>query len=88
MLLSFDDYYNLFKNDIPAAEMDAAYKEYRDDYLYYEYRIKLDTKDEERECPARRGIFSVCVYNVVTNISLLFVTTLYRILYILNLLKL
>lgn len=31
--------------------------------------------------------FSVCVYNVVTNNNDIFVTTLYRILYILNLLK-
>ena len=85
-MLNFYDFYEMNKDTISDADMDAAYTEYRENYLYSE-ATKYDSEDWKK-CPAQAGHFSVCVYNVVTNNSSIFVTTLYRILYTLNLLKL
>ena len=54
-MLNFYDFYEMNKDTIPAAEMDAAYKEYREDYLYSE-ATKYDNEDW-KNAPPERGIF-------------------------------
>ena len=43
-MLNFYDFYEMNKDNISASEMDAAYAEYRKDYLYSE-ATKYDNED-------------------------------------------
>ena len=64
-MLNFYDFYEMNKDIISDADMDAAYTEYREDYLYSE-ATKYDNEDWEKMLRLGGAFFSVCVYNVVT----------------------
>ena len=54
-MLNFYDFYEMNKDTISNADMDAAYTEYREDYLYSE-ATKYDSEDW-KNAPPERGIF-------------------------------
>ena len=54
-MLNFYDFYEMNKGIISDADMDAAYTEYREDYLYSE-ATKYDSEDW-KNAPPERGIF-------------------------------
>ena len=54
-MLNFYDFYEMNKGIISDADMDAAYTEYREDYLYSE-ATKYDNEDW-KNAPPERSIF-------------------------------
>ena len=54
-MLNFYDFYEMNKDTISDADMDAAYTEYREDYLYSE-ATKYDNEDWKK-MPRLSGAF-------------------------------